>query len=232
VRLSDRSTRVPGSAWLRLYPRDWRERYEAELLAMLETRPIDPRGRLDLARGALDAHVHPLTLPGPPVVAALVAGVAWIAAGLASALQPLMPDWPGFLFETLPVGIVGALAGLRATWRLGRRSGLDAPRGTGPALILAAIGYAAWVAALVLAFLGGPYGATTGAAAALAAVGTVAVGIVRSRAGDHPSAEGLLLVGGALLVPSPIAWVVAGGAWVGLGLAGLRPVPPSPSRLA
>ena len=57
-------------------------------------------------------------------------------------------------------------------------------------------------------------------------VGTVIVGLVRSRARDHPTAEGLLLAGGAMLVPSPVAWVVAGGAWVGVAVVGLRPVRP------
>ena len=55
---------------------------------------------------------------------------------------------------------------------------------------------------------------------------SVIVGLVRSRARDHPTAEGLLLAGGAMLVPSPVAWVVAGGAWVGVAVVGLRPVRP------
>lgn len=44
---------------LRLYPRLWRERYEEELLAMLEQRPISFLDGLDLLFGALDAHLHP-----------------------------------------------------------------------------------------------------------------------------------------------------------------------------
>ncbi|MDQ3785160.1 MAG: hypothetical protein M3360_09870 [Actinomycetota bacterium] len=43
---------------VRLYPRRWRNRYGAELEAMLEqTRPT-PRIVLDLVDGALDAHLH------------------------------------------------------------------------------------------------------------------------------------------------------------------------------
>ena len=106
--------RVPGRGWLRLYPRAWRDRYEEEVLAVLESGPPTPRLHADLARGALDAHVHPLAPSGPPVAAALVAGVAWILAGLASTVQPLVPDWPGYLLETLPVGVIGAIAPLRA----------------------------------------------------------------------------------------------------------------------
>jgi len=44
---------------LRLYPRTWRERYEDELLAMLEQRPISFLDGIDLFFGALDAHLHP-----------------------------------------------------------------------------------------------------------------------------------------------------------------------------
>lgn len=224
--MTDRSEGVPGRGWLRLYPRGWRERYEEEMLAVLEGRPAGGRLDLDLARGALDAHTHPLRQPAAPVVAALVAGIAWVVTGLASATQPLMPDWPGYLVETLPVAVLGAVAALRAVTVLGLRSGLEAPGSTTPALVIAVVGHIAWIVALVMATLGGPYGAITGAAGSAAAIGTVAVGLTRQRAGDHPTAEGLVLAGGAMLVPSPIAWIVTGAAWIGLALSGLRVVRP------
>ena len=44
---------------LRLYPRAWRERYEEEVLAMLEERPTSLLDNIDLFFGALDAHLHP-----------------------------------------------------------------------------------------------------------------------------------------------------------------------------
>ena len=217
---------LPGRVWVRLYPRGWRDRYEDELLGVLESRTFTWRTRIDLVRGALDAQVHPLAPPGPPVVAALIAGVAWLTAGLASSLQPLLPDWPGFLLETLPVGAVGAFAALRATAQTARRSGLGAPHGTTLALAIAVVGHVLWIIALVVAAFGGPYGAITGAMGAIAAIGTVSVGIVRSRADDHPAAEVLLIVGATMLIPLPAAWIVAGGAWVALAAAGLRPVVP------
>ena len=52
-----------------LYPARWRERYGDELLDALSARPMTIRGRLDLLRGALDAHRHPELLPGDPVPA-------------------------------------------------------------------------------------------------------------------------------------------------------------------
>ena len=226
MHVTDRSEGVRGRGWLRLYPREWRERYEDEMLAVLEGRSAGGRLRVDLARGAIDAHTHPLRSPAAPVLAALVAGLAWVVTGLASITQPLVPDWPGYLLETLPVAFLGAAAALRTVTMLGRRSGLDAPGSTTPALAIAVIGHVLWIAALALAALGGPYGAITGAAGSAAAIGTVLIGLSRHRADDHPTAEGLVLAGGAMLIPSPIGWVVAGAAWVGLAVSGLRLVRP------
>ncbi len=46
------------TALLRLYPRAWRQRYEAEFLAMLEDRPPSLRDRIDILRGAIDARLN------------------------------------------------------------------------------------------------------------------------------------------------------------------------------
>jgi hypothetical protein len=226
MRLNERGSRIAGSRWLRLYPRAWRDRYEAELLALLEARPPDGGARFDLARGALDAHLHPLTPPPVPVVAAVVAGVAWMVAGLASAAQPTAPDWPGFLLETLPIGLIGAVATFRVVMTVGRRSGLASPRGNDLAFAIAIVGLIVWIVALAIAVVGGPYGAVTGAGQSMAAVGTLAVGLVRWRADDHPTAEAVIVAGGALLVPTPVAWLIVGGAWIALALVALRPVLP------
>ncbi len=230
MRLNRRSPRVTGAAWLRLYPRAWRERYEPEMLAVLVARPPDWRAQLDLARGAWDAHASPMTPPRIPLIAALIAGVAWITAGLASATQPVAPDWPGYLAETLPIGLLGAVAALRVVVAVGRRSGLAAPRGSAAALAIAIAGYVLWIAVLAIAAVGGPYGAVTGAGQSIAGVGTVAVGLVRAKAADRPFGEALLVAGSAMLVPSPAAWPVAGAAWLGLAIAAVRP--PVPMRRA
>ncbi|MFL5751145.1 MAG: hypothetical protein ACJ767_11075 [Chloroflexota bacterium] len=47
------------SGLIRLYPAAWRQRYEAEFLALLEARPPTIRDQFDIIRGALDARVHP-----------------------------------------------------------------------------------------------------------------------------------------------------------------------------
>jgi hypothetical protein len=79
---------------------------------------------------------------------------------------------------------------------------------------MAVLGHLAWIAVLLMAVVGGPYGAITGAGQSIAAVGTIAVGLVRWRAGDHPMGEAVLVAGGAMLVPIPVAWIVAGAAWL------------------
>ncbi|WP_067621616.1 hypothetical protein [Alicyclobacillus acidiphilus] len=43
---------------LRLYPRQWRERYEEEMLAVLEEHQVSPATFIDLLMGALDANLH------------------------------------------------------------------------------------------------------------------------------------------------------------------------------
>jgi hypothetical protein len=79
------------TALVRLYPRAWRERYEAEFLGILQARPPSRRDRLDIVRGALDARLHP-EIPGRPdapghptqtagwvAVSSILAGVVFLA---------------------------------------------------------------------------------------------------------------------------------------------------------
>ena len=54
---------------LRLYPRVWCQRYEEEVLAMLEQYPCSWRDDVNLFCGALDAHLHPhLDITGIPLL--------------------------------------------------------------------------------------------------------------------------------------------------------------------
>jgi hypothetical protein len=78
---------------VRLYPRSWRDRYEAELLDLLAQRSPSVRDRLDLVRGALDAHIHHVADPEPlpwthrlPGLAAVATGLFWISAYLVGLL--------------------------------------------------------------------------------------------------------------------------------------------------
>lgn len=45
--------------FLRLYPREWRARYEEEFLALIEQNRLSPMDVADIALGALDAHLRP-----------------------------------------------------------------------------------------------------------------------------------------------------------------------------
>jgi cytochrome b6-f complex iron-sulfur subunit len=56
---------------LRAYPRRWRERYGAEMAALLAEREPSWRDLLDLARGGLDARLHRLVRPPTQLVAAM-----------------------------------------------------------------------------------------------------------------------------------------------------------------
>ena len=120
----------------------------------------------------------------------------------------------------------GLVAAVRAVAQTARGRVWPRRAGRPSRCAIALVGHAPRIGALASAALGGPYGAITGASGAIAAVGTVLVGVVRARAEDHPTAECLVVIGGAMLIPSPVAWVVAGVAWVGLALAGVRPLAP------
>jgi cytochrome b6-f complex iron-sulfur subunit len=57
--------------FLRAYPRRWRERYGAEMAALLAERAPGWGDLLDLARGGLDARLHRLVRPPAQLVAAM-----------------------------------------------------------------------------------------------------------------------------------------------------------------
>jgi hypothetical protein len=81
------------TGWLvKLYPRDWRERYEGEMLALLEQHPATAFTGLDLMLGALDARLNSphragrmfpmLSRQRKMTLAVFQAWVAYVLAGL------------------------------------------------------------------------------------------------------------------------------------------------------
>jgi nitrite reductase/ring-hydroxylating ferredoxin subunit len=56
---------------MRAYPQDWRERYGAEMAALLSDREPSWRDLLDLVRGGVDARLHRLVKPPTQLVAAM-----------------------------------------------------------------------------------------------------------------------------------------------------------------
>jgi hypothetical protein len=215
--VSDARDRPPsGARFLRLYTRAWRDRYETEVVAVLELANIGWRGRSDLVRGAVDARLHAGSRASG--VAALVCGGLWAFMGAGVLTQPVPPDWPGYLLETLPAACVAVAAGAVATIGLwGRRSDEAGRRGA-----IAALGglvfQATWAVALIAAFLGIVGAAELGFAQALGAVGVLLVGLVLLRAGDLPIGALLVFAPTWMLFGFAIAWLGYGFAWTLVGV--------------
>jgi hypothetical protein len=213
--------RSTGRTLLALYPRWWRDRYGEEIAVILEARPPDLAARIDLLRGAFDAHLggpDPGSAPRRATAAALIAGGAWTIAGVASVGSPTPPDWPGYLVSTLPVALLGVATSLVAIIPMSRLAWSSNRPSLEVAIVGTVAGYLFWAAALLVAVIGGPYGAVTAIAQSLAAIATVGMGLVLLRAGAHPVGEILLVEGAVMLLPTPAGWVVAGALWTGLGL--------------
>ncbi len=212
---------------IRLYPRHWRVRYEAEMLALLEARELGLREALDLVRGAMDARLHP---PAPsilPPLASIAGGGLWTIVAIRLASEPVPADWPGFTLDNLPLAsaaaicLVGALIGL--VLRLG-----DLPARPTAGVALAIACGVAFVLALAAASIGMWYGAITGAAMTAAALGMAGVAFLLVRRGDVVLGTLALAAPLALLIPTTVAWIPFGLAWVlvgGLQLAGRGRLP-------
>jgi len=207
-----------AARYVGLYPRSWRDRYGDELEAVLDQDGLGLRSRLDLVRGAVDAHLHP-AVPSPvPVIAALSASAFAVAHALAIAAQPVPTDWPGYLEEALPLVIASVLALIPAViglWlKLGDRDGSMGRLG----LILATVGYGAWLLALIAAAARLTYGPLTAAAATIAMVGTAALGV--ALVGRSRVILGALVAAAALagLAPPALGWSAFGVAWTGVAV--------------
>ena len=209
------------SRLLRLYPADWRARYGAEMLELLEHAPPTWRDRADLVRGALDARVHHGGPSRVSAIAALSGGALWTTTALVTIAQPVPLDWPGYGIEILPLAAIGvalltlAIAGV---WlRLGDRTGgLDRL-----ALDAALAGHLVWLLALVAAAMGIGYGAMTALASVGAAAGTAAVALTLVRRQDWPLAGLVAVSATALALPGTSGWLAFGLAWSAAGLAQL-----------
>jgi hypothetical protein len=210
---------LSASRYLGLYPRAWRERYGDELQALLEDERVGLRTRLDLVRGALDAHLHPAVPSRLPVAAAVTASGLAVAHAIALATQPVATDWPGYLDDALPLitGCVAAsIPALVGLWlRLGDTDGAFGRLG----VAMAVLGHGAWVFALLGASLHLAYGPLTALAATLAMTGMALLGI--ALAGRGRVVLGVLLAAAGLAGVAPPAWgwPAFAAAWTGVALA-------------
>jgi hypothetical protein len=207
-----------GVGLLRLYPRAWRSRYESEVRALLESRTIGTSGRIDLVRGALDAHLHPERLSPIPPLASVSGGALWTSAAVILALQPVQPDWPGYLIDLLPLMLLGTaclVVAVIGVWlRLGDRVG----RFDRLAIVVAIGGHLAWAVALIAAMIQLDYGPATAVTSTLAAAGEILVAFALVRAGQSALGGLLATAGVALVVPAGWSWLVFGLAWSAIGL--------------
>jgi hypothetical protein len=204
--------------YVSLYPRAWRERYGEELQAILEAERLGLRARVDLIRGALDAHLHP-RLPSPlPVAAALTASALAVAHAIALAAQPVPTDWPGYLEDALPLiiaSVVALLPALVGLWlKLGDRDGALGRLG----IVVAICGHVAWLVALLAAVGHVAYGPLTAVAATVAMAGTAALGV--ALVGHARTLLGALVAGAALagIAPPSLGWPAFAAAWTGVAI--------------
>jgi hypothetical protein len=217
---------------LRLYPRAWQRRYGPELDAILDERPPTLGARIDLLAGAFDAHLHPLEPPRWPAVAAGAGGVVWTSVAAFAAGQPVPPDWPGYLLDTLPLQTAAvpvlAIAAIGASMRLGPAD----PRGLGIGRLLVIAGSAIWVVLLIRAMTDGWSGPELALAATAMAAGCILLGQVLLRGGDWPVSGLLMLAGLCLLIPGVWAGVAYGVTWTAAAAAQIRaPAPAAPPSM-
>jgi hypothetical protein len=204
------------------------------MLAVLEEAAIGFGGRVDLVRGAFDAWLRPPRRSRAPGLLALTGGTIWAIMAIGIASQPVPPDWPGYLEESLWLALAAvALLGcavVGAWLRVGEQAG----RLGVVAVDVAVAGHIAWAVALVAAGVRADYGPMTALAQGVAAVGTILVGLVSLRSGRSGLGVALVAAGTGLVVPSAWSWLLAGVAWVGAGVVELldRPEPAGPRAIA
>lgn len=214
--------RAAGAGLLRLYPSAWRRRYGGEMEALLADRPPSLVDRLDLVRGALDAHLHPPQRSVVPGLLAISGGAAWTVAALAIVTLPVLPDWPGYLVDVVPLNGVAIVLLLGAVVGCWLRVGDGGGRFGAIAIETAIAGHLAWLAALLAILAGVDYAASTVIASTAALVGTVLVGLALVRRDDWPMGGLLAVTPVALVLGVGWPWILFGLGWTAIGLVSLR----------
>jgi hypothetical protein len=203
---------------LALYPRWWRDRYGDEMRALLELAPPRPSDRVDLARGALDAWLHPPEPSRLPALAAFLGGGLWTVAAVGVVVQPVPPDWPGYLADVIAVALVAVGCLLVALVGVAVRAADTGGRLAGLAVGLAVVGYGGWFVSLAWTATGGGDGVALWASQAIAMVATAALGAVLVRTGEDRIGTLVLVAACALLVPWTVMWLVFGACWTAIGM--------------
>jgi hypothetical protein len=207
-----------------LYPRAWRERYEAEFLVLLAEHPPGPRETVDIVRGAIDARLHPHlvqadmderdTANGSRLsgLLGIVGGLFWIAAAFAMYGSTYYPhlgykDTSSAVFVAVAAGVVTGLSAMTIQRSIpGARSVI---RMSAIAIVAGGLGMAAPWPIVLLGFFS-------------AIIGTMLFGLAGAALRLGPSATLLSLGGFAallfnteddralFLIPLGVAWIVLG----------------------
>jgi hypothetical protein len=202
---------------LRLYPRWWRRRYGDEMAALLEKATPRRGDRRDLLRGALDAWLHPPEPSHVPALAALLGGGIWTMIAARVASQPVPPDWPGYMFETVPLALVAAIFLLVAVVGIALRAADAHGRSTALVVVVAIVSYVAWIGAMAGTIGGTADPVALWVAQTVAMVATVAVGVL-VRTVDERLGSLVAVAAAAMIVPWAGAWLVFGTCWTAIGL--------------
>jgi hypothetical protein len=202
---------------LRLYPRWWRRRYGDEMAALLEKATPRRGDRRDLLRGALDAWLHPPEPSHVPAVAALLGGGIWTMIAARVASQPVPPDWPGYMFEIVPLALVAAIFLLVAVVGIALRAADAHGRSTALVVVFAIASYVTWIAAMAGTIGGTADPVALWAAQTVAMVATVGVGVI-VRTVDERLGSLVAVAAAAMIVPWAGAWLVFGTCWTAIGL--------------
>lgn len=199
-----------------LYPRSWRDRYEDEFLALLSDRPPDPFQRLDIARGALDARLHPQVREAPSAPETpepaprravragwitLAGGVVWIAALVVAINGPIVTEGEGTYRDgaaAFPLWFVAVVMLLIGVATVGLSLPSDARTGRVGAYVVYLSGLL-WAAAPWLL----PVGVILG-------VGLSAVGVSAWKARRWSGLDAALLVVGQGICWAPLAAMAFG----------------------
>ena len=104
-------------------------------------------------------------------------GVAWTFAGAVALGQPVPPDWPGYLQETLPVFLAASPLLLLATLGASTRLGPCDPSAVRVGRPFAVVGWLAWILLLAPPSRARAPAPALALAATIAAAGTFLVGI-------------------------------------------------------
>ena len=213
------------TALMRLYPRTWRTRYEAEFLELLAARPLRVADRLDILLGALDAHLDPQVpdasdeaiLPGPrdrlsrlAGLSAVIGGAAWVAVAPGLLLAPFeggsRDSTAGIILALVGnIGLAGAMIGLAGT--LTRR--LTAARWSAAAMVVGTtLVVLPWPIVVLGLFLSFAASATVGAV--LVSNGARWLGVALAAAAIAVFAINTENAQAAFAVPYGLVWVALG----------------------